>query len=57
MHEFEYMEGMYKIINKETGAVAVDQPFDPRTGEPFASEEEARAYATGTSGALLISQE
>lgn len=57
MYEFVYLEGQYNIINKETGAVEVYQPFDPRTGAPFASEEEARAYATDTSGALLISQE
>lgn len=41
---FEYAHGGYMIRNEE-GVMIVNQPFDPRTGELFQSEEDAREYA------------
>ena len=36
--------GGFQVKNAD-GLVVVNQPFDPRTGEPFPSDEEALEYA------------
>jgi hypothetical protein len=44
MQIIEMIPGGFQVKNAD-GLVVVNQPFDPRTGEPFPSDEEALEYA------------
>ena len=54
-HEFEFLNNIAYIHHVGTKSEMVAQPFNPTTQQPWASEEDARAWAFRDYGYLLVS--